>query len=173
MTNVLGAGAPAGFMRPRAFLTGGLIRLADAPQAGVWTGLGVNELGPFVVRPPPFASRYWPELYMRLAKRWPEIENGKRNGVALLSLRAALDYLRAVDFEKESVARTSTGHIARSEAAKHAFEAQTGYPHGRPGYVIDHIVPLACGGADAPNNMQWQTIAAAKAKDRVERVGCR
>ena len=44
---------------------------------------------------------------------------------------------------------------------------------GRPGYVIDHIKPLACGAADAPSNMRWQTIAAAKGKDRVERVGCR
>jgi hypothetical protein len=50
---------------------------------------------------------------------------------------------------------------------------QTGYLHGRPGYVIDHIKPLACGGLDAPSNMQWQTIAAAKAKDKVERIGCR
>jgi hypothetical protein len=50
---------------------------------------------------------------------------------------------------------------------------QTGYPHGRPGYVIDHRVPLACGGPDAPSNMQWQTVAAAKAKDKTERIGCR
>jgi len=71
-----------------------------------------------------------------------------------------------------TVARDDKGHIKRSEAARHAFEAQTGYPHGRPGYVIDHIKPLACGGADDPSNMQWQTIEAAKAKDRVERVGC-
>ena len=42
----------------------------------------------------------------------------------------------------------------------------------RSGYVIDHIVPLACGGADVPSNMQWQTVAAAKAKDKVERSGC-
>ena len=42
----------------------------------------------------------------------------------------------------------------------------------RHGYVTDHIVPLACGGADAPSNMQWQTIEEAKAKDRVERQGC-
>ena len=67
----------------------------------------------------------------------------------------------------------SHGHIKRSEAATHAFEVQTGYPHGRPGYVIDHLRPLACGGTDAPSNMQWQTIAEAKAKDRTERVGCR
>ena len=46
------------------------------------------------------------------------------------------------------------------------------YPNGRPGYVIDHIVPLACRGADAPSNMQWQTVEAAKLKDKTERVGC-
>jgi len=71
------------------------------------------------------------------------------------------------------VARDSHGRIVRSEAAKHAFEVQSGYPHGRPGYVVDHIKPLACGGAYEPSNMQWQTVEAAKAKDKIERVGCR
>ena len=70
------------------------------------------------------------------------------------------------------VARDARGRIQRSAAARHAFARQTGYPNGRPGYVIDHIIPLACGGADAPRNMQWQTIAAAKDKDRWERKGC-
>jgi hypothetical protein len=70
------------------------------------------------------------------------------------------------------VKRTGKGKIARSEEAKRTFEKQTGFPRGRPGYVIDHIVPLACGGADAPSNMQWQTIATGKAKDKVERNGC-
>jgi len=50
---------------------------------------------------------------------------------------------------------------------------ETGCPNGRPGYVIDHIQPLACGGADTPSNMQWQTVAEAKAKDKTERIGCR
>jgi hypothetical protein len=49
---------------------------------------------------------------------------------------------------------------------------QTGYPHGRKGYVVDHIKPLACGGKDEPSNMQWQTTAAAKVKDKTERKGC-
>jgi hypothetical protein len=71
-----------------------------------------------------------------------------------------------------AVARDERGRIQRSAAARHSFARQTGYPSGRPGYVIDHIKPLACGGADDPSNMQWQTIEAAKAKDRVERVGC-
>jgi 2',3'-cyclic-nucleotide 2'-phosphodiesterase (5'-nucleotidase family) len=44
----------------------------------------------------------------------------------------------------------------------------TGYPHGRPGYVVDHIVALKHGGADAPSNMQWQTVEEAKAKDKWE-----
>jgi hypothetical protein len=72
-----------------------------------------------------------------------------------------------------SVARDDKGHIQRSDAARHAFARQTGYPHGRPGYVIDHIIPLACGGADTPSNMQWQTVAEAKAKDKTERAHCR
>jgi hypothetical protein len=38
--------------------------------------------------------------------------------------------------------------------------------------VIDHVRPLECGGADDPRNMQWQTAAAAKAKDKTERY-CR
>ena len=30
-------------------------------------------------------------------------------------------------------------------------------------------MPLACGGPDSASNLQWQTVAAAKAKDRWER----
>ena len=69
--------------------------------------------------------------------------------------------------------RDSNGRIKRSAAAKEEFERQTGYPHGRPGYVVDHVKPLACGGADDPSNMQWQSVADAKAKDKVERQGCK
>ena len=67
-----------------------------------------------------------------------------------------------------SCARDSRGHIARSPQAREEFMRQTGYPHGRPGYVVDHIVPLKRGGADAPSNMQWQTKSDARAKDRWE-----
>jgi hypothetical protein len=37
-----------------------------------------------------------------------------------------------------------------------------------PGYVVDNIIPLKRGGLDTPSNMQWQTLADAKAKDRIE-----
>jgi hypothetical protein len=33
---------------------------------------------------------------------------------------------------------------------------------------VDHIKPLKEGGADDPNNMQWQTVEEAKAKDKIE-----
>ena len=65
--------------------------------------------------------------------------------------------------------RDSHGLIKRSESAKREFMQRTGYPHGRPGYVIDHIIPLSKGGLDDPSNMQWQTIAEGKAKDKWER----
>ena len=66
------------------------------------------------------------------------------------------------------VPRDSKGRIKRSESAKKEFMKGTGYPHGRTGYVVDHVIPLKRGGADSPSNMQWQTKEAAKAKDRIE-----
>jgi hypothetical protein len=67
-----------------------------------------------------------------------------------------------------SCARDSHGRIARNPEARERFMRETGYPHGRPGYVIDHIVPLCHSGPDSPSNLQWQTISDAKAKDRWE-----
>ena len=72
------------------------------------------------------------------------------------------------------VQRDSHGRIARSEKAKDDFKKvhpcpSTGKSSGRcPGYVIDHVTPLKRGGADAPSNMQWQTVEAAKIKDKTE-----
>ena len=68
-----------------------------------------------------------------------------------------------------SSSRDSHGKIERSSSAKHEFMKETGYQHGRKGYVIDHVVPLSKGGADAPGNMQWQTVEEGKAKDKWER----
>jgi hypothetical protein len=40
---------------------------------------------------------------------------------------------------------------------------------GKPfGACLDHIMPLKRGGADAPSNMQWQTVEESKEKDKWE-----
>ncbi len=76
------------------------------------------------------------------------------------------------------IVRDAQGRIKRSAAAKNAFKAThpcpaTGKWQGAcPGYVIDHIHALACGGADSPENMQWQTVVDGKAKDAWERRDC-
>lgn len=74
----------------------------------------------------------------------------------------------------QSFARTH-----RSHAELHAFQREhpcpsTGRHRGScPGYVIDHVNPLCAGGPDRRDNMQWQTVADAKVKDRGERRLCR
>jgi hypothetical protein len=70
------------------------------------------------------------------------------------------------------------GEYHRSKKALRAFVHQQACPATGlhklpcPGYVIDHIKALACGGADDPSNMQWQTREEAKAKDRWELKEC-
>lgn len=70
--------------------------------------------------------------------------------------------------------RDKHGRIKRGAHAKREFQNShpcpaTGRTSGKcPGYVIDHVRALKRGGSDDPSNMQWQTKAQAKAKDRVE-----
>jgi hypothetical protein len=63
--------------------------------------------------------------------------------------------------------------LQRSVAARQAFERQSGYANGRPGYIVEYIVPLSCGGTDTPRNMEWLTLAEARAKNRLQRSSCR
>jgi hypothetical protein len=66
----------------------------------------------------------------------------------------------------------------RSTSVKREFQLTHPYPATGctsgpwPGYVKDHVLPLACGGPDAVSNLQWQTIRDAKAKDKWEMKGC-
>jgi hypothetical protein len=75
--------------------------------------------------------------------------------------------------------RDANGRIARSATQVHHFKIQnpcpaTGYFSTHcPGYVVDHIVPLCACGVDRPENMQWQSVAEAKEKDRFERAQCK
>jgi hypothetical protein len=77
--------------------------------------------------------------------------------------------------KSRSAIRDEKGRITRSEKARAAVMKSHPCPaNGRksgpcPGYVVDHVRPLANGGADTPSNMQWQTVSAAEAKDKWER----
>jgi hypothetical protein len=60
----------------------------------------------------------------------------------------------------------------RHAATVRAFKRLTGYPHGRPGFVVDHQLPLCLGGADATSNMVWEPTAESYTKDIFERRMC-
>ena len=100
------------------------------------------------------------------------LRTAKTAAIALLGMAVSLLTLSAP-------ASSAQAKPHRSHAAKIEFQEShpcpaTGRTTGKcRGYVIDHIRPLACGGADAPHNMQWQTKAEARAKDRHERRRCR
>lgn len=77
-----------------------------------------------------------------------------------------------------TMASCTGGNQHRSPAMRRAFEHShpcpaTGKTSGAcPGYVADHVIPLACGGPDDPSNMMWQSVAEGKKKDRWERKDC-
>ena len=72
---------------------------------------------------------------------------------------------------------TLPAHAAtcRSGNVKHKFDVINGYPHGRKGFVVDHVCALKCGGIDDVKNMQYQNIVDGHAKDRWELTpnGCK
>jgi 5-methylcytosine-specific restriction endonuclease McrA len=79
------------------------------------------------------------------------------------------------------IPRSADGSILRSGAARTAFVRMhpcpsTGLTRGTcPGWQVDHVIPLACGGCDSPSNMQWlptsiKSAARPDAKDRWERA---
>lgn len=59
-----------------------------------------------------------------------------------------------------------------SSAAKAQYMRETGYRNGRPGYVVAYRKPLACGGTDDTSNLQWLTVAEAKARAKSGK-GCK
>lgn len=75
------------------------------------------------------------------------------------------------------VSTEAQAKCADCEARKSSTVREFTRLHPKPGprSIADHICPLACGGHDAVNNLQWQSVNAAAAKDRWERTerGCR
>jgi hypothetical protein len=82
--------------------------------------------------------------------------------------------LAVAAFAEPSKHRSTSHRYTRSRSVTSAFQRKnpcpsTGWKSGPcPGYRKDHIVALCAGGSDSVSNMQWQTTAAAKSKDRTE-----
>lgn len=108
----------------------------------------------------------------------------------LFAVLVALLLLPAVVFSQDAryagpPAREADGSIKRSRAVLREFKRtypcpSTGKSTGScPGWHLDHVLPLVCGGADVIINLQWlpvevKTCAGTTCKDRWERrVYCR
>lgn len=90
---------------------------------------------------------------------------------SLIALRTCFALILALS--AGSTQATERSAKARAEFMKSNPCPATGKTSGAcPGYVVDHVRPLCAGGADHPSNMQWQTVADAKLKDREERRMC-
>src|SRR5207244_4514895 len=90
-----------------------------------------------------------------------------RSGMRLIKL-FVVAIICALAFSSASASEHRSREVAREFQRQHPCPS-TGRTTGAcPGYVRDHIRPLACGGPDAVSNLQWQTTAAARAKDRWE-----
>jgi 5-methylcytosine-specific restriction endonuclease McrA len=79
------------------------------------------------------------------------VPDGKRK-----SLRAA------------GVERDDLGGIKRSSTARRRFLRSRGLTYTPPGCQVDHVVPLAKGGADIPANMQLLCGEALRKKEASE-----
>lgn len=113
-------------------------------------------------------------------------------GVALLLALVALNVAGALpqlptmteELRYCGVVRDVHGVIVRSAAVLRDFRRvhacpATGLTTGAcPGWALDHVVPLVCGGCDAVSNLQWlplalKSCAGTLCKDRWEqRVYC-
>lgn len=106
--------------------------------------------------------------------------------LSLLILALALPVLAVEDPRYGGPpARDAHGNIKRSRQVLRDFQKlypcpSTGKTTGAcPGWHLDHVVPLVCGGRDAIENLQWLPVeikrcAGTVCKDRFERrVYCR
>lgn len=70
------------------------------------------------------------------------------------------------------IPRYADGTIKRSTTVRNQFVAHnpcpvTGAITGAcPGWEVDHVIPLACGGCDAVYNMQWLPVAIKRCSDK-------
>lgn len=83
------------------------------------------------------------------------------------TLALLLALLFALSFAPDADAKTKRNAKAKQDFRRENPCPATGEIKGAcPGYAIDHIVPLKCGGKDHPGNMQWLLIGVHKQKHK-------
>ena len=107
----------------------------------------------------------------------PRIANGRihftneQGQLVQLPLREVVATDSGRRFGCAGCARDAAGRPLAGDAARQAFLAATPCPApgasggGCPGYVVDHATPLACGGDDVVQNLQWQREAEVARKE--------
>lgn len=110
-------------------------------------------------------------VYQRLKCVASSSRNSANQSSYYTKLKLLLVLLVFISFAADGKQQRSY-HAIKQFKLENPCPANGRYKGGCPGYVIDHIQALACGGLDTPKNMQWQTKEDAKAKDGWERRGC-
>lgn len=84
-------------------------------------------------------------------------------------MRAALVFALLAVFCHHAEAATPRGQAATYQFRKSNACPSTGKFTGAcPGWVMDHLKSLRCGGLDVPENLWWMTVKEAKVKDTQE-----
>jgi hypothetical protein len=65
--------------------------------------------------------------------------------------------------------RDAEGRIVRNTAVLRAFELMWPRPKDGRTWIRDHVIPLACGGCDSIDNLQWLPVEAWREKSKWER----
>jgi hypothetical protein len=114
----------------------------------------------------------------------PRITNGRfafTNDLGQL-VQLPLTEVRGTDsarhYRCDGCARDASGNPVPALAIRNEFVASHPCPgessaDACPGFVVDHVTPLACGGEDAPHNLQWQTFEQATKKREWVARACR
>ncbi len=105
----------------------------------------------------------------------PRISNGRfafTNDLGQL-VQLPLEEVRATDsgrhYQCGRCARDTAGRPLPSLSVRDSFVAAHPCPSGGsaetcPGYAVDHVTPIVCGGEDEVDNLQWQTLEQAGVK---------
>ena len=90
----------------------------------------------------------------------------------IIAVATGLAFIAFSTTNTEASGRHRFREVAREFQRQHPCPSTGSRTGACPGYVKDHVIPLACHGPDAVSNMQWQTVEAAKAKDAWELQTC-